>query len=187
MQQLFEVVNGKKYVIKEEGKKYLMENYGKKYYTDMGAHFGVSVFKVLKWMDELKLTPNSRWKTPAFEINEAQLEKIAVIVSEVTGISVEAIKGQSRKRDIVIARQLYCFFSFGYTKNSMTSIGEFISDRDHTTVGWVVQTIKDLVDTNHANVRELFMKCKAEVKEYYKPVERSGLRKVFANLSKKVA
>lgn len=60
------------------------------------------------------------------------LAKIAGDVSEVSGVSIDEMKGRSRNRQTVDARQL-CYWQGRKAGLSLPEIGRFFN-RDHTTV-----------------------------------------------------
>lgn len=70
------------------------------------------------------------------------LNKILKNVSLSFGISEEEIKGESRLRDIKIARHVYCYIAKKYTFNSLKKIGELIN-RDHSSVIYAVTMIEN--------------------------------------------
>lgn len=70
--------------------------------------------------------------------NEYAAEDILQIVSEVTGITVEAMKTKCRKREIVEARQAYFLINIklkdkGLISTSLEYVGDIVN-RDHATV-----------------------------------------------------
>ena len=73
--------------------------------------------------------------------------KIRDTVCLVCNVTWDKVQSKSRKREIVLARQLYCFYMCFYTKLSLKRIGETIGGRDHTTVIHSRQTIIDLLDS----------------------------------------
>lgn len=72
-------------------------------------------------------------------------------------IDLEDIQGKSRKRELVIPRQVIMYFLTEYTDLTYKIIGN-IFNRDHTTVIHSKDTIKDLMTTDddiRAKVEEL--------------------------------
>ncbi len=84
---------------------------------------------------------------------EISMETIQNTVCEYYDIDIELVKGKTRKRPIVIARQLSMYFAKQYTNNSLKSIGNHFGGRDHSTVIHSCQTVKDQIDTD-SNFRE---------------------------------
>lgn len=60
-----------------------------------------------------------------------KIERRAVLVF---GIRPIHIKGASRKRDVVMARQFICYWATRRTAFSLPQIGRLLGGRDHTTV-----------------------------------------------------
>jgi chromosomal replication initiation ATPase DnaA len=82
--------------------------------------------------------------------------QLRAIITHVTGIPWKQIESKSRKREIVLARQLYCVYAKQRLGDiSLKSIGLAIGNRDHTTVIHSIQTVKDLLDTRHEAVMNL--------------------------------
>ena len=79
---------------------------------------------------------------------EISIEYIQKLVCEYFEVPVELLKSQTRKREIVQARQITMFLAKAFTKNSLKTIGEHFGGRDHTTVIHSCQTVKDLMDTD---------------------------------------
>lgn len=63
-------------------------------------------------------------------------------------MDIEDVRGLSRKRELVVARQLCMYFMKHQTKLSLKSIGAAFSGRDHSTVIYALQTIEDLMSTD---------------------------------------
>jgi hypothetical protein len=78
-------------------------------------------------------------------------EKIKEAIEIVCNISFETVKGLSRKREIVLARHLYCYFMATRSKLSLDDIGLSIN-RDHTTVIHGRESIKDKISCNDSIV-----------------------------------
>lgn len=116
--------------------------------------------KIMEWQSELReMTQNAevilRAYTPIqFVAPDKKLppEDIIDMVCEETGVPYSQVVTKSRKRDVVITRQLIAFYCKGCCGMSLKSIGELIGKRDHTTVIHSVNTIQDLLDSSHASV-----------------------------------
>ena len=67
-------------------------------------------------------------------------------VSERTGISIEDIKGHSRRREYVFARYAFIYIARRATKSSYVQIGQFLDGRDHATIIHAYQTMEDRFD-----------------------------------------
>lgn len=81
--------------------------------------------------------------------SEVGIDYIQKTVSEFFKVSIDQLKDKTRKKEIVMARQLAMFFSKEYTNLSLKSIGYHFGGRDHSTVIHAVQTVNDLYDTDN--------------------------------------
>jgi len=79
---------------------------------------------------------------------EITLKSIEKIIIECTGIPRDAIYMKTRKREIVEARQLICYFGKERNLWTLAKIGEFIG-RDHATVLYSHRNILNLIKTNY--------------------------------------
>ncbi|WP_027000615.1 chromosomal replication initiator protein DnaA [Eisenibacter elegans] len=79
---------------------------------------------------------------------ELSIDEIQQAVGEYFGISVEDMKSKTRKKEIVIARQVAMFFVKEHANSfSLKSIGYHFGGRDHSTVIHAIQTINDYIQT----------------------------------------
>ena len=74
---------------------------------------------------------------------DLSMEDIVRKVSEVSGIPENGIVGQSRKREIVEARQTAMFLCRNILDSSLSSVGVFFGGRDHTTVMHAIKIIEE--------------------------------------------
>jgi chromosomal replication initiator protein len=79
---------------------------------------------------------------------EITVENIKLLVAEYFKVPVEKLHGKTRKRDIVIARQLSMYLAKNFTTNTLKDIGKNFGGRDHTTVLYSVKAVQDLMDTD---------------------------------------
>ena len=79
---------------------------------------------------------------------EITVENIKKLVAEHFKLPIEKLQGKTRKRSIVIARQLSMYLAKNYTTSSLKNIGQNFGNRDHSTVIYSVQAVKDLMDTD---------------------------------------
>ncbi len=94
---------------------------------------------------------------------EVGIDFIQKTVSERFNVSTEEMKDKTRKKEIVIARQVAMYFSKEYTNHSLKSIGYHFGGRDHSTVIHAVQTVNDMmeIDTKfNSSVLELKKKLR---------------------------
>lgn len=73
---------------------------------------------------------------------------IKELVAEHFKVGVEKLQGKTRKRSIVIARQLSMYLAKNLTNQSLKTIGENFGGRDHSTVIYSCKTVQDLLDTD---------------------------------------
>ncbi|WP_026951091.1 chromosomal replication initiator protein DnaA [Algoriphagus mannitolivorans] len=94
---------------------------------------------------------------------EVGIDFIQKSVSEYFSIHVDDLKAKTRKKEIVIARQVAMYFSKEFTNHSLKSIGYHFGGRDHSTVIHAVQTVNDMMETDTSfrnSVNELKKKFK---------------------------
>ena len=95
--------------------------------------------------------------------SEVGIDYIQKTVSEYFNVPTDDLKAKTRKKEIVIARQVAMYFSKDYTNHSLKSIGYHFGGRDHSTVIHAVQSVNDMIDTNskfRLSVEELRKKLK---------------------------
>jgi len=80
---------------------------------------------------------------------EVGIDYIQKTVSEFYNLNVGQLKDKTRKKEIVIARQIAMYFSKEYTNHSLKSIGYHFGGRDHSTVIHAVQSVNDMMDVNN--------------------------------------
>ncbi len=76
------------------------------------------------------------------------VENITRLVADHFEVSIEKLQGKTRKRAVVIARQLSMYLAKNYTKSSLKTIGDNFGGRDHSTVIYSVKAVQDLIDTD---------------------------------------
>lgn len=99
---------------------------------------------------------------------EITVEYIQKLVAEHFNIPVEKLQGETRKRSIVIARQLSMYLAKNMTDKSLKAIGEIFGGRDHSTVIYSCKTVQDLMETDpffKDTVAELERKIKLSLNE----------------------
>ncbi|GJH40876.1 chromosomal replication initiator protein DnaA [Capnocytophaga sp. HP1101] len=82
--------------------------------------------------------------------NDLTIDHIQQIIADYFNLDIEALHSKTRKRNVVQARQLAMFFSKKYTKNSLSTIGSQIGQRDHATVLHACKTVENLIETDRA-------------------------------------
>ena len=89
---------------------------------------------------------------------EITIELIQKLVSDYFHIPIDKIQSNSRKREIVQARQLTMYFAKSHTKSSLSLIGTKCGNKDHATVMHACKTVKNLADTD-----KKYKKCMDEI------------------------
>jgi chromosomal replication initiator protein len=95
--------------------------------------------------------------------SEVGIDYIQKFVADYFGVTVDSLKAKTRKREIVVARQVAMFFAKEYTNLSLKSIGYHFGNRDHSTVIHALTSVSDLMDTDrkfNATMQELTKKLK---------------------------
>ena len=82
--------------------------------------------------------------------NDLTIDHIQQIIADYFNLDIESLHSKTRKRNVVQARQLAMFFSKKYTKNSLSTIGSQIGQRDHATVLHACKTVANLIETDRA-------------------------------------
>jgi len=85
---------------------------------------------------------------PQTEIVEAKPDAVIVVVAEAFDVSVEDLKGSSRKREISFARQVGMYLIRQHTNLSLPKVGEVFGGKDHTTVLYSCDKIAQLRNTD---------------------------------------
>ena len=79
---------------------------------------------------------------------EITVDYIQRLVAEHFSLPVEKLQGKTRKRQVVIARQLSMYLAKNLTDKSLKAIGENFGGRDHSTVIYSCRTVSDLMETD---------------------------------------
>lgn len=85
---------------------------------------------------------------PSNDQIEASPEAVMMAVAETFDVSIEDLKGSSRRREISIARQVGMFLMRQHTDLSLPKIGEVFGGKDHTTVLYSCEKIAQLKETD---------------------------------------
>jgi chromosomal replication initiator protein len=86
---------------------------------------------------------------------EASPETVMNAVSETYGISIDDLKGSSRRREISVARQIGMYLMRQHTDLSLPKIGEVFGGKDHTTVLYSCEKIAQQKDADPDLARNL--------------------------------
>ena len=91
----------------------------------------------------------------SYEKKSISIDDIIKTVSDYYGVEVSAINTRSRKREVVLVRQVSMFLAKKYLDMSTSKIGQFIGKRDHATVLHACKTVTNLADTDKQFRNEL--------------------------------
>ena len=78
------------------------------------------------------------------------VEQILELVCAYFNLDKALIQTTSRKREIVEARQITMYFAKKFTSFSLSYIGKIVGGKDHATVLYAIQTVKDQIEINKA-------------------------------------
>ena len=70
-------------------------------------------------------------------------EEILEIIANECGITVSQILNKSRKREVINGRFIFCGIMKDYFGHSLKKIGEYVGNRDHTTIIHAVEKYHD--------------------------------------------
>lgn len=96
-------------------------------------------------MDLVRKVVNSLVSAPERTLTVASIQEAVCCYY---GLEPHMLQSNSRKREVVQARQIAMYLSRKYTKVSLSSIGEQIGNRDHATVLYAVKAIQNLVEVD---------------------------------------
>ena len=82
--------------------------------------------------------------------SEVSVSKIRNTVSDYFGISNELMLSNTRKREIVQARQIAMYLCRNLTEKSLTAIGAELGGKNHATVLHACDTVNDLMATDRS-------------------------------------
>ncbi len=90
------------------------------------------------------------------EINkEVTPEVIQRTVADYYNLDVDKLASATRRRHVVLARQISMFLVKQFTDQSLKSIGRLFGGRDHSTVLYSIKTVRDLIETNDEIKKDL--------------------------------
>lgn len=98
---------------------------------------------------------------------EVSVDYIQKTVCEFVGINMELLKENTRKREVVYARQISMYLAKKYTKNSLKEIGKHFGNKDHSTVIHSIQVVD--------NQLEVDKKFREDIDELKKRISLSNL------------
>lgn len=95
---------------------------------------------------------------PPVEQVEASPDDIMTVISQDFNVSIDDLKGSSRRREVSTARQIGMYLMRQHTELSLPKIGEVFGGKDHTTVMYSCDKISQLKDNDASmaqNLRQL--------------------------------
>ena len=91
----------------------------------------------------------------SYDKKNITIDDIINTVSDYYGVEVNALNTRSRKREVVLVRQVAMFLAKKYLDMSTSKIGQYIGNRDHATVLHACKTITNLAETDKQFRNEL--------------------------------
>lgn len=98
-----------------------------------------------RYVIHLKVSPTTKFTA----------DEIIVYICIKYNIQREVLESKLRKREVVVARQICCYFLQKRCKLPLKTIGRLFGGRDHSTVIYAINTINDLMDTQKAFKQEI--------------------------------
>lgn len=95
------------------------------------------------------------------------IDDITRIVCEFLNVPENKVRDKTRKKEIVMARQLAMYFAKEYTKSSLKTIGLHFGGRDHSTVIHACNSI-EVEMKDDIQLAELVNKLKTKIELHYK-------------------
>lgn len=83
-----------------------------------------------------------------YEKKSITIDEIIKAVADFYGVEVSAINTRSRKREVVLVRQVAMYLAKKHLDLSTSKIGQYVGNRDHATVLHACKTITNLADTD---------------------------------------
>jgi chromosomal replication initiator protein len=91
------------------------------------------------------------------------VESIQQMVAEHFGVQVSDLKDKSRKKEVVMPRQIAMYLTKEHTDLALKSIGYHFGGRDHSTVIHSIQTINDILETDK-EIKEAVLELRKNLK-----------------------
>jgi len=95
-------------------------------------------------------------------------EKILEIVSNLSNKPINQIIGMSRKQELIYPRFAMIKLSREYTKDSLTKLGELLSNIHHSSIIHAVETMDNFISTKDTQPAEsaLYFAAKEKINSY---------------------
>lgn len=82
-------------------------------------------------------------KKELLKYTKCKADKIIDLICTFYKVTFDDIKSKSRKRNVVMARQLICYFIYEHTKLTLHKVAEMIN-RNHSTIIYSKDVVKEL-------------------------------------------
>jgi chromosomal replication initiator protein len=89
------------------------------------------------------------FKKELIKFTKCKSDKIIDLICTNYKVSFDDIKSKSRKRNVVMARQLICYFIYEHTKLTLIKVAEMLN-RDHSTIIYSKDIVKELCFSDKA-------------------------------------
>ena len=89
--------------------------------------------------------PGLKYFGPLPNIGDAKMTAIIETVCNHLDVDVEKVRKKDRNRSLVMARQISMFFTKELTKLTLNEIGQELGGRDHTTVIYGIEQVRNLL------------------------------------------
>lgn len=86
------------------------------------------------------------------------------IVCSICEVEPNEVFGKSRKREVVMARQIFGYFARNYLGMRLVAIGEFLGGKDHTTVIHGIGKVREFLSIGDDLVTNKVDRVNAEIK-----------------------
>jgi chromosomal replication initiation ATPase DnaA len=120
------------------------------------------------WVSAFEIEMNRRFgsghRVSVYKHAINEIDLIADIVSEETGVPVDKMKSESREKETVNARQIVLYLCRLYTRYTNRTIGRCFN-RDHTTVMHSFRTIANHIIADDGLVMSYLPTCESLVKQ----------------------
>ena len=101
------------------------------------------------------MTP-SPYIYPGLAYIPSDLEQLLNRVAKAANLNVAELRSTSRRRHIIVAKQVFCYYARNNTRHSYSQIGECLGRYDHSTVIHCVKTVNNMI--NDPLIRDLLKK-----------------------------
>jgi chromosomal replication initiator protein len=83
-----------------------------------------------------------------YTITHDKKELISKLVFDYLNVDFALATSKTRVREAVEARQIAMYIIYTKIKSSQKEIGAYFGGRDHSTVNYALETVRDLIDTD---------------------------------------